>query len=124
MNKQIVLSPQGERMVMMPEVEYEELLDAIDDARDAIQAQAIMARVATGEEETFPSAFVDRLFGEDNRVRVWREYREMSLTQLASEAKLLDEELAEIETDQRSPTVEELRAIARALRVSMDDLVR
>ena len=104
MNKQLVRGPDGTQMVMLPEQEYDELVAAAEDLQDLIASAEFDRRLALG--------------------RVWREYRELSLTDLASEAKLLDEELAEIETDQQSPTVEQLKAIAGALKVSMDDLVR
>lgn len=124
MNKQIVFSPSGERMVMLPEAEFDALIDELDDARDLVEAQTIQARVQSGEEKVIPSEVVMRFVDGDSPIRVWRDYRGLSLTELASEAKMLDEELAEIETDQQSPTVEQLKAIAKALKVTMDDLVR
>ena len=124
MNKQLVRGPDGTQMVMLPEQEYDELVAAAEDLQDLIASAEFDRRLALGEEEFVPEAIAQRIFDGDNLVRVWREYRELSLTDLASEAKLLDEELAEIETDQQSPTVEQLKAIAGALKVSMDDLVR
>lgn len=124
MNKQIVFSPNGERMVMLPEAEFDALIDELDDARDLAEAQTIQARVQSGEERVIPSEVVMHFVDGDNPIRAWREYRGMSITAVAGEAKMLEDELAEIETDQQSPTVEQLKAIAKALSVRMDDLVR
>ena len=124
MNKQLVRGPGGEQMVLLPEKEYDHLVAAAEDLADLIAMTEFDRKIELGEEEFVPERIVEQIFDGENLIRVWREYRGLSLTELASATKLLDDELAEIETDQQSPTVEQLKAIAKALKVTMDDLVR
>ena len=38
----------------------------------------LSARIASGEDETFPGEFVDRLLSGEHPLTVWREYRRMT----------------------------------------------
>jgi transcriptional regulator with XRE-family HTH domain len=80
-------------------------------------------RLADGEEELLPVGLVDRLIAGEHPVRVWREYRGMTLQQLADACGVTNPAISQVEQGRRQPSLALLRAMARALRVGLDDLV-
>lgn len=61
-------------------------------------------------------------YGPKNPVRVWREHRNLTVGALAQAAGLSQPYISEIEAGKRDSTVKTIAAIARALRVGLDDL--
>ena len=110
----------GRRWAMLPLDCYDELCDALEDASDA---EAMRQAAASGG-QTFPSAFVQRLLlSGENRVRVWREYRGLSVSELARGAGVSTGHIAAIENGKSTGSVQTLRCIAEALCTSIDALV-
>lgn len=123
MKQQIITTPKGERMVILPEADYLRLLEAFEDSEDIESFRRFRALLATGEEELLPAAMVDAILNGENRIRVWREHRGLSATALAKTAGIAAAYLSQIETGKRDGTVETYRKLADALRVSLDDLI-
>ena len=91
-----------------------------DDAADA----ETMQRTQACDEETFPSSFVERLLlSGENPVRVWREYRGMSASELARRVSVSNAHIAAIESGASTGSAPTLRRIADALDTTMDTLV-
>ena len=86
MTKQIIVTPSGDRMVVLPEEEYSILLEAAEDAADGEAIARFEKRLAAGEEEFIPAEYVNRLLDRENPVLVWREFRGMTSKQLAEAA--------------------------------------
>jgi DNA-binding XRE family transcriptional regulator len=123
MTKQVIVTPSGERLVVLPEADYEALVEAAEDAEDLAAVARFEERLAKGEEELVPAAMVDRMLSGENPVRVWREYRGLTATALAEKAGIAQPYLSQMETGKRDGTVETYRRIAEALRVTVDDLI-
>jgi DNA-binding XRE family transcriptional regulator len=102
--------------VMLARQTYEQLIELLED-RAATEAHAR----AAGEERV-PLEVVDRLLAGENPIRVWREHRKMTLDQLGTAAGLSKGYLSDLENGKRAGPVETLQALARALRVSLDEL--
>jgi hypothetical protein len=84
MNKpDIITTPSGDRIVLIPFEEHERLVEASEDAADARDVDEIKRKLATGEEELIPAEIADRIIDGENKIRVWREYRGMSGKELA-----------------------------------------
>ena len=122
MDPQIVTTPSGERLVVIPEADYETLLAAAEDAADTAAVEAFRRKLAAGDEEPIPAAIVDRILGGESRIRVWRDHRGLTSAALAEKAGITQAFLSQIETGKRDGTIDTLRRIAAALRVSLDDL--
>ena len=116
---QKIVTPGGETLVVMPEADYEALLDAADVA----DARRVLAEIAAARQEWVPAEIVDRLLDGENRVRVWREHRGLTAAELAAKSEISAAYLSELETGKKTGTVETLRKIAIALNLSLDDLV-
>ncbi len=123
MNQQVITTPKGERMVVLPEAEYLRLLEAIEDSEDVESVRRFKERLATGEEELLPAAMVDAILDGQNRVRVWREHRGLTAASLAKQVGIASAYLSQIETGKREGTVETYRKLAAALGVTLDDLI-
>ena len=123
MNIQIITTPSGDRLALMPEADYLNLVEAADLAQDSAAIERFKARLVAGVEELVPAAVVNALLDGANPVRVWRDYRGLSAKDLAQRADLAPAYLSQIETGKREGTVETLRKIAQVLNVTIDDLV-
>ncbi len=109
------LTIDGKNYVLVSEDDYEDMMDTLE-------AQAIMARVRAGE-ETFPHELIVELAQTDSRVRTYRKYRGLSMTDLAQAAGISQPYLSDIENGKKAGSVDVLKRIATALRVDLDDLV-
>ncbi|ADH89954.1 transcriptional regulator, XRE family [Ancylobacter novellus DSM 506] len=123
MNNQIITTPSGDRLVVLPEADYQALVAAAEDAADIVAVCRFKERLASGEEGLVPAAIVDRLVAGENAIRVWREHRGLSASSLAEKAGIARAFLSQIETGNRDGTVATLKKIADALLVTVDDLI-
>lgn len=122
MSEQIITTPSGERLVIIPEAEYRLLVEAKEELEDIAAVDAFKRKLAAGEEELIPSAIVDRILDGENKVRVWRDHRGLSAKDLAEKAGISAAYLSQIETGARDGSFETIKRIAAALRLSVDDL--
>lgn len=109
------LTIDGKNYVLLSEEDYEDMIDGL-------RADAIMARIAAGE-ETWPLEFVKELTETDSRIRSFRNYRGMTISELAGAAGISQPYLSEIENGKKTGSVDVLKRIAKALKVDLDDLV-
>ncbi|MEJ0074202.1 MAG: helix-turn-helix transcriptional regulator [Alphaproteobacteria bacterium] len=123
MNKPtIITSPSGDRLAVIPLTEYERLVEAAEDLADVRAYDEAMRRLNSGEEELVPAEVVNRLLNGENALRVWREYRGLTLKQLADLAGVSAPFVSQIESGQREGSLETMRKLTAALKVSLDDL--
>ena len=110
----------SQKFVLVPIEQYNQLLSDIEmlkDIRDFRSAKAV-------DEETFPAEVINRLIlNEDNPIKVYREYRELTQKQLADKVGVQRAYLAEIETGRKSGSVKTLKAIAEALDVDLTSIL-
>ncbi len=102
---------------ILPMAEYQALVDAAEMAED------VAAFDAAENDELFPAEVVDRLLEGENPVRVYREHRKMTQGHLAEAAELHQTTISQIETGERTGTVDVLSRLAKALGVDLEDLI-
>lgn len=122
MSVQTITTPNGERLVVLPEAEYQALVAAAEDAADVAAVQAFRRKLAAGEEEFVPGDVAARLLDGESPIRVWREHRGFTSAALAERAGIGQGYLSQIETGKREGTIETLKKLAEALGVSLDDI--
>ncbi|PYB77904.1 helix-turn-helix domain-containing protein [Rhizobium wuzhouense] len=105
----------GKPFVLVPEEEFEDMMDII-------MAKEILARIEAGE-ETWPAELVYELLDTDSRIRTYRNYRKLSVSDLAAAAGISQPYLSEIESGKKTASVDVLKRIAAALKVDLDDIV-
>lgn len=124
MGAQIVRTAKGEEFAFVPRAEYERLRRAAEDLDDVRAADGSRARIKAGKGEMIPWDVATRLLDKENPIRVWREHRGFSVAALAAEAGITPSYLSQIEGGGRVGKLATIAAIARALRVSLDRLVK
>ena len=77
----------------------------------------------SSDDELIPGEVVDRLLAGENKIKVWREYRQLSQTALAEQSGMAQATIAQMEGGKRAGSVATLKKIAKALRLDLDDLV-
>lgn len=121
--QQIIDTPGGERMVVLPLKEYEQLCEAAESLADIQAFDEVKQRLEKGEDELVPAEFADRIIDGENPVRVWREFRGLSIKELASNAEISAAFLSQIEGGSREGSITTMKALAKALSLALDDLV-
>ncbi len=109
--------------VTIPRAEYDRLCAAEHDFADLRAALAARARIEAGTEELVPAAVADRLIDGASPLGVWREHRGLSQSALARESGVNRIQIADIEAGRATGSVHTLRALARTLDVTVDDLL-
>jgi DNA-binding XRE family transcriptional regulator len=123
MSKQIITTPAGDRLIVVPEADYDRLVELAEMAEDVIAYDEAKRKLAKGDDELVPAEIAERLMSGENPIRVWRDYRGLSASALAEKAGITQPFLSQIEGGKREGTVTTLRRIAEALSVAIDDLV-
>ena len=108
---------------VLPYEEYLQLLDQSELLEDIHDFDTINAAIDRREEELIPAEVVYAILDGENPIKVWREYRELTQQQLADTAGISKPYLSQIETGKRMGTTEILSAIAKALDVSLDEVI-
>jgi DNA-binding XRE family transcriptional regulator len=85
--------------------------------------EALAAYAATRDEENLPAEVVQRLCSGESAVRVFREHRGLSLSELAVRTGLSSQHLVALETGGKRASAKAVRAVAAALGVTVDDLL-
>lgn len=119
---QIIETPQGERLAVLPLAEYERLQEAAEMLEDVSAYDEAKRRLAAGTEELVPQEIANRLLDGESPIRVWREYRGLSGRALAEAAGVSAPYLSQIEGGRREGSFDTMRRIAETLKISLDDL--
>ena len=119
---QRINGPDGKPIfVIVPAEDYDALKEALGALKELRSTRAAMAGGTDGFEPT-PASVAHRIAGGENPVRVWREWRGLKGVALARAASISPAYLSEIETGKKDGTFRTMAAIARVLKVSLDDL--
>ena len=104
--------------------DYDALVKAYEDAADALALAEVRTREGAGDAEYVPVELAERIFvAGEHPVRVWREHRGLALGALAKEAGIAQSYLSEIENGRKRGSVRALAALAKVLRVDIEDLL-
>jgi DNA-binding XRE family transcriptional regulator len=123
MNIQIIEHNGVPEYAVVPYNEWEAIRDRLEELEDIRDARTISAAIAAGE-ETYPHEFVKRLSSDESPLKVWREYRKLTLTTLAKACGVSVPALSQIENGKRNPSVDLLVMLSKALCCDMEDLIR
>lgn len=108
---------------VLPYDEYLKLLEQAEMLEDIRDYDAAKAALENGEDELIPAEVVFAILDGENPIKIWREYRGLTQQQLADKVKISKPYISQIETGKRTGTTEILSAIAKALDVSLDEVV-
>ena len=119
---QVILDDAGQpAFAVIPWRDYERLVDA--DAEASASDEDLYERAKAAGDESFPIDVVDRLLDGHHPIKVYRQHRGMTQGALAAAVGINAVYLSQIETGKRMGSTKTLAALAKALRVSLDDLI-
>ena len=95
-------------------------MEELEDIRDYDAAKAELER---GEDELIPADVVFAILDGENPVKVWREFRGLTQQQLADAAGISKPYLSQIETGKRKGSADILSALAKALQVTLEEVI-
>ena len=107
--------------VTLSRIDYERMLEAIEDAEDIKSLHA--AERESDRADYLPVASVMRLMAGEHPLRIWREHRALSPQLLAQKANVSRSYLIEIEGRKKPGSITAYRRLAAALGVTVDDLL-
>ena len=122
MNVQIIEKDGKPEWAVIPYETYQRLVEDAELLRDIRDYEGAKKAIEDGE-ELIPGKITYAILDGDNPIKVWREYRQLTQQQLADRAGISKAYLSQIESGKRTGTTEVLSAIARALNLSLDDIV-
>jgi DNA-binding XRE family transcriptional regulator len=125
-NLQIIHSPKGEEMVVLPRKDYDRLthLAYDEDRHDAALAAAQLRKIKTGKTSLIPAAVVHAIAVDGQHpIKAWRDHRGWTGEILAKKAKLARTTISQMETGKRKGTLAAYKAIAKALGIEVGGLV-
>ncbi|KAB2752333.1 helix-turn-helix domain-containing protein [Brucella anthropi] len=123
MDVQVIITQDGNEMAVLPKVDYDRLIEELRDKKDVLRAEIFRLKVKSGDEELIPAEFVNRMIDGENKIKVWRDYRGMSAKALAETAGISAAYLSQIEKGVREGSLDAMKKIAEALKVTIDELV-
>jgi DNA-binding transcriptional regulator YiaG len=116
---QVIKTPSGEEMIVLPRAEYERLTaiaaEAEEDAADIAAYDAAKAALASGETHVLPADISAALLRGESLVGAVRKSKGVRQGELARLAGLSQGHLSDIENRRRKGSPEALAAIAKAL---------
>jgi DNA-binding XRE family transcriptional regulator len=120
---QIIRSPSGEELVVLPRSDYEALLEradhAAEDADDVAVYDARKAELAAGGAKLPPALSAAILRGE-SRLKAIRNWREVTQMQLEFKTGIGQGYLSDLENGRRAGSLETITKLAKALNVPME----
>ncbi|MDD5587076.1 MAG: helix-turn-helix transcriptional regulator [Alphaproteobacteria bacterium] len=102
--------------------EFEALRARLEDMEDKFEL--LRAQASGPGEDALPGEYVDRLLAGETPLRIWREFRHMTLDQLSKATGIAKGYLSEVENGKKPGSAASLKACAKALEIDLDDLVR
>ena len=123
MSIQIIESNGKPEWAVVPYETYLQLVEQAEMLKDIHDYDSIKTALERGEEELIPSDVVYALLDGQNPIKVWREYRGQTQSELAEAGGISVPYLSQLETGKRKGSTGVLQAIAKALLLSLDDIV-
>jgi hypothetical protein len=116
MTVQTLLSPSGDKLVVIPFEEYEDLIDAR-------HYDATLRSLNADTGESLNTAQMASYLAAPSPLAFWRAHRAMSPEALAAVAAVPVEDISRIEAGGVEGDVRHYERLAKALRVRIDDLI-
>jgi DNA-binding XRE family transcriptional regulator len=123
MSVQIIKQGNKPEWAVVPYEVYLELVEKAEMLQDVQDYDSAKLALERSEDELVPSEVVYAILDGENPIKAWREYRGMSQQEAAEHAGISIPYLSQLETNKRKGSLTVLSAIAKALNVSLENIV-
>jgi len=111
------------KMITIPLEDYQRLRAAEGELADLRAYDRAVAALDAGEDELVPAVYAKRLIAGETPLKVWRELRGITQTDLAKAASVGRVQIVNMEKGVRGGSIATMKKLADALGVAIDDLV-
>ncbi|MCP4363608.1 MAG: helix-turn-helix domain-containing protein [Chloroflexi bacterium] len=122
MSVQIIKKDGEPEWAVIPYEDYQRLVDEAEMLQDIRAYDEAKQALAAGE-ELIPADVTYAILDGANPIKVWRKHRALTQQQVADVAGISKAYLSQIESGRRKGSTDILSAIAKALDLSLDDVV-
>jgi DNA-binding XRE family transcriptional regulator len=116
---QIITTPSGEELVVIPKAEYDAMVEALaeadEDAADIAAYDAAMAEIAGDGRAVLPEPVSAALTAGDSLLKALRKWRGLSQVELAEKVGVAQGYISDLEASRRQGAPETIARIAAAL---------
>lgn len=123
MSVQVIKQDDQPEWAVIPYDQYLELVENAEMLQDIQDYDRARVSLEGGLDELISADVVNAILEGENIIKVWREYRGLSQTQLAKKAGISVPYLSQLESGKRKGTIESLSSIAKALNLSLELIV-
>lgn len=123
MSIQVIKKGDQPEWAVVPYKTYLELVEKAEMLQDVQDYDSAKAALERGDEELIPGEVINAILDGENPIKIWREFRGMSQSEAADKAGISVPYLSQLETNKRKGSLDVLTALARVLRVSLEDIV-
>jgi len=123
MNAQIIKKNGKPEWAVIPYKEYKKIQEILEDAEDIKDIEQNLKAIEDAREIAIPSEVTFAIIDGTHPIRAWREYKKIKLNDLAQRVSISSSYLSQIENEKRNPTIQTLKAIAKALGIETDMLI-
>jgi len=123
MSIQVIKQGDQPEWAVIPYELYLQLVEKAEMLLDIQDYDNAKAALAHGEDEFVPSNVIYAILDGENAIKVWREFRKMSQQELTEKADISVPYLSQLETNKRTGSLEVLTSIAKALNISLENIV-
>lgn len=123
MTIQVIKQGDKPEWAVIPYDTYVQLVEKAEMLQDIQDYDSAKAALERGDEELIPGEVIDAILDGENAIKVWREYRGMSQQAVADNAGISVPYLSQLETHKRKGSLAVLSAIAKTLKVSLENLI-
>jgi len=123
MTVQVIKQGNKPEWAIVPYETYLQLVEKAEMLQDVQDYDSAKAALERGDDELVPSEVVYAILDGENPIKVWREYRGMSQQEAAENAGISIPYLSQLETSKRKGSLGVLSAIAKVLKVSLENIV-
>ena len=123
MTVQVIKKGDKPEWAILPYDTYLQLIEKAEMLQDIQDYDSAKAALARGDDELIPSEVIYAILDGENAIKAWREFRGLSQQEVAKSAGISVPYLSQLETNKRRGSLEVLSAIAKVLKVSIDNVV-
>ena len=123
MTIQIINQNNKPEWAVIPYNQYLKLVEKAELFQDIQDFDKAKAAIARGEEKLIPAEVVNAILDGGDAIKVWRKFRGLTQADLAQKIDISVPYLSQLESGKRKGSVDVLAAIAKALKVSLEELL-
>ncbi|MBP1150094.1 helix-turn-helix transcriptional regulator [Methylocaldum sp. RMAD-M] len=118
-----IIEKEGSKWAMIPYDDYLSLVELAELATDMASDVKTEERLVPGEEQ-LPDDLKARLLAGENAIRIWREFRGLTLEELAERAGITESFVALVDRGRPTCRIDKLKRIAEVLGVHLENILR